>query len=88
MLDVEGRQRLVQPHGRVSNEGVKQAEIVAQVVGCEVLLGSLAICPSRPVPGEPMKFLFDSLLFSQVAAALDQLQVDETRKPHWGRQGG
>jgi len=70
MLDIKRGQRFAQPNGDVGDQGIKQSQVIAQVVGCKIPQGSLTVRLCRPVKRIRPAKLLHPLLFGFVVLAL------------------
>ena len=74
MLHVEGGQWLVQTDGGMSDQGIEQTQVVAQMVGGIILQGPLAVGGGGPVQGMRLAELLDAHLLRLVQTALKEFQ--------------
>ena len=73
MLCVERGQWSIQSHGRLSNERIKNAKIVAQMVRSEAVEGASAIWLAGPMSSVRSQKTLQPVLLFAVPAALEKL---------------
>jgi hypothetical protein len=84
MLDIECRQRFIEPYCNMSNQDSQHLNAVAQVISSIISVGVLSVNQGRPKHRKALQLTLDATLICQVDTSLEKFQSHDSGKSNGG----